>query len=179
MSHNDIISDWFEEYGNDIYHFLIYRIGPSDAEDLLQEVFIKALKGYKSFKQNSSPKTWLLSIARNVAIDESRKRKSRKWGNTIPLEKANEPKTDISPETIMDLNEETKIIYQCIQRLKANYQDVLILRGIKELSVRESAKILKWSENKVKTTHYRAKIALNEELRRCSYEGAQSSRAVR
>ncbi|MFD2044228.1 RNA polymerase sigma factor [Ornithinibacillus salinisoli] len=179
MSHNETISDWFEKYGNDIYHFLIYKVGPTDAEDLLQEVFIKALKGFKRFKRNSSPKTWLFSIARNVAIDEARKRKSRKWSNTVPLDKTYEPSTDLSPEAILDFNEDTQEIYQCIQKLKANYQDVLILRGIKELSIQESAKILKWSENKVKTTHYRAKIALNEELRRCAYEESESPRAAR
>ncbi|WP_047983068.1 RNA polymerase sigma factor [Ornithinibacillus californiensis] len=175
MSHNEIISDWFERYGNDIYHFLIYRIGPSDAEDLLQEVFIKALKGFNGFKETSTPKTWLFSIARNLAIDESRKKKSKKYADTVPLDPANEPKTDTSPETILDLNENTKAIYECIQQLKPNYQDVIILRGIKELSVQETANILKWSESKVKSTHHRAKTALQEELRRCfSYEETES-----
>ncbi|MFS0674738.1 RNA polymerase sigma factor [Ornithinibacillus sp. 179-J 7C1 HS] len=180
MSHNEIISDWFERFGNDIYHFLIYRVGPTEAEDLLQEVFIKALKGFNSFKENATPKTWLFSIARNLAIDESRKKKSKKYAETIPLDHAKEPKTDTSPETILDLNENTQAIFDCIQLLKPNYQDVIILRGIKELSVQETAKILKWSESKVKSTHHRAKIALHEELRRCfSYEETESPRAAR
>jgi RNA polymerase sigma-70 factor, ECF subfamily len=180
VSHNEIIADWFDLYGNDVYHFLIYRVGPADAEDLLQEVFIKALKGFNGFKENSSPKTWLFSIARNLAIDESRKKKTKKWADTVPLDTANEPKTDTSPETILDLNESTKSIYQCIQLLKPNYQDVIILRGIKELSVQETASILKWSESKVKSTHHRAKIALHEELRRCfSHEETKSPRAIR
>jgi RNA polymerase sigma-70 factor, ECF subfamily len=180
VSHNEIISDWFERYGNDIYHFLIYRVGPRDAEDLLQEVFIKALKGYNGFKENSTPKTWLFSIARNLAIDESRKKKTQKWVDTVPLDISNEPKTDTSPETILDLNENTKAIYKCIQLLKTTYQDVIILRGIKELSVQETASILNWSESKVKSTHYRAKLALHEELRRCfSHEEDKSPRAIR
>ncbi|MEN2768842.1 RNA polymerase sigma factor [Ornithinibacillus xuwenensis] len=180
MSHNEIISNWFERYGNDIYHFLIYRVGPTDAEDLLQEVFIKALKGFNGFKENATPKTWLFSIARNIAIDESRRKKSKKWADTIPIDTSNEPKTNDSPETILDFNEETKAIYQCIQLLKPKYQDVIILRGIKELSVQETARILKWSESKVKSTHYRAKKALHEELRRCfSYEEIKSPRTIR
>ncbi|MBC5636852.1 sigma-70 family RNA polymerase sigma factor [Ornithinibacillus sp. BX22] len=180
MSHNEIISNWFEQYGNDIYHFLLYRIGPRDAEDLLQEVFIKALKGFTSFKENATPKTWLFSIARNLAIDETRKKKAKKYATTVPLDQANEPKTVNSPEAILDLNEDTKAIYECIQLLKPNYQDVIILRGIKELSVQETANILKWSESKVKSTHHRAKIALHEELRRCfSYEETKSPRAAR
>ncbi|SHG55099.1 RNA polymerase sigma factor [Ornithinibacillus halophilus] len=164
---NETVSEWFELYGDDVFHFLIYRIGPSDAEDLLQEVFIKALKGFSRYKGNASPKTWLFSIARNVAIDESRKRKSNKWMDTVPYDDMNEPSTDLTPEVILSANEETKCIVDCIQSLKPNYQDVIILRGIKELSVKETAAILKWSENKVKITHHRARIALNDQLRRC------------
>ncbi|GGA77538.1 RNA polymerase sigma factor [Ornithinibacillus halotolerans] len=180
MSHNEIVADWFERYGNDIYHFLIYRVGPNEAEDLLQEVFIKALKGFHGFKKDSSPKTWLFTIARNLAIDESRKRMSKKRADTVPLDITNEPKTDTSPETILDFNEDTKQIYECIQLLKPKYQEVIILRGIKELSVQETASILKWSESKVKSTHHRAKKALQEELRRCfPYEEKRASRSAR
>src|SRR5690625_3101714 len=164
-SHKEIISDWFVKYGNDIYHYLIYRSGASEAEDLLQEVFIKALKGSKTFRNRSSPKTWLFSIARNVAVDASRKQTAKKWLNIISLEKTRELKTEVTPETILQLNEERRVIYQAIQRLRPNYQDVIILRNIQELSVTETAKILKWSKHKVSSTHYRARLALINDLR--------------
>ncbi|MBB2482931.1 RNA polymerase sigma factor [Bacillus sp. APMAM] len=66
MDSKKIISDWFHQYSDDIYQFFLYRIRPSDVEDLVQEVFIRAIKGLQSFQGNSSPKTWLFSIARNV-----------------------------------------------------------------------------------------------------------------
>ncbi|MFC0476288.1 RNA polymerase sigma factor [Robertmurraya beringensis] len=69
------ISEWFYLYNKDIYYFLVYYIGSSDVEDLVQEVFIRAIKGYDTFQQKSSPKTWLFSIARHVGMDEMRKRK--------------------------------------------------------------------------------------------------------
>lgn len=166
MDNKDVISDWFEQYGNDIYHFLIYRVGPVDAEDLLQEVFIKALKGFTSYQEKSNPKTWLFSIARNVAVDEIRKRKVRKWMSHIPLEKTSEPETNISPHSILDQDEGHQTIYKAIKQLKPNYQDVIILRGIKELSIIETAHILKWSKSKVRSTQHRARLALHETLRR-------------
>lgn len=72
---SDTISDWFYLYNKDIYHFLVYYIGSGDVEDLVQEVFIRAIKGFDSYQEQASPKTWLISIARHVAIDEIRRRK--------------------------------------------------------------------------------------------------------
>jgi RNA polymerase sigma-70 factor (ECF subfamily) len=46
------------------------------AEDLVQEVYIRVLKSYQNFKGESSEKTWLFAIARNVAIDFFRKQKA-------------------------------------------------------------------------------------------------------
>ncbi|MGD6774653.1 RNA polymerase sigma factor [Sutcliffiella horikoshii] len=69
------ITDWFQEYHNDIYNFLIYYTGSMDVEDFVQETFLKAVRNIHKFKGESNPRTWLISIARNVAIDESRKRR--------------------------------------------------------------------------------------------------------
>lgn len=54
------------------------------------------------------------------------------------------------------LNENNRLLYQAVQSLKANYRDVIILRGIKELSVSETASILNWTENKVRINYHRA-----------------------
>ena len=162
MSKEEKISQWFFEYSDDIYQFLLYKLGSSDVEDLVQEVFIRALKSLKTFKGNSSPKTWLYSIARNMAIDEIRKRKREKWKSLLLLN--NEQSTILSPEELYFLSEEHKVLIATIYSLKSNYQDVLILRGMKELTVEETANILGWTEEKVRSTHYRAKQALHAKL---------------
>lgn len=69
------IEQWFMEYSNDLYHFLVYYTGKHDVDDLVQEVFIKALHNLHHFKGASSPKTWLISIARHLVIDLQRKHK--------------------------------------------------------------------------------------------------------
>ena len=63
---------------------------------------------------------------------------------------------------ILQINENNRLLYQAIQSLKANYRDVIILRGIKELSVSETASILNWNENKVRTTYHRALKSLQK-----------------
>lgn len=164
MSSNRIISEWFEQYSDDIYHFLLYRFGSTDIEDLVQEVFIKAIKGFHAYEEKASPKTWLFSIARNVAVDEYRKRKRLNLGKMIPFEHLHEPKSENTPENILQLQKEHADLFKAIQALKPNYRDVIILRGIKELSVAETAEILKWSENKVRTTLHRARKVLLQKL---------------
>ncbi|PUB16677.1 RNA polymerase sigma factor [Paenisporosarcina sp. OV554] len=75
MGKNQQISLWFDLYSDVIYQFFLYRIGSSDVEDLVQVVFIQAIKSYDSFNEAASPKTWLYSIARHLAIDEIRGKK--------------------------------------------------------------------------------------------------------
>lgn len=128
-------------------------------EDLVQETFIKAIKFCDTFQGDSSPKTWLYSIARNVAIDEQRKRK-RRWMVSLPFMEKYEMKDEQTPEKIFELDEEKRELYQSIKTLKQTYQDVLILRGIEDLSVEETSAVLHWSENKVRVTFHRAIKAL-------------------
>ena len=159
---SDKISEWFSLYNKDIYHFLVYYIGSSDVEDLVQEVFIRAIKGFDTYQKRSSPKTWLFSIARHVGIDEMRKRKRLRMKQMIWFW---DEKTDKeTPEEILQLNENNRFLYQAIHSLKVNYRDVIILRGIKELSVSETASILNWNENKVRITYHRALKTLQKSI---------------
>lgn len=159
----EIITTWFQDYGDDVLNFLIYYTGRRDVDDLVQEVFVKALRRIETFNELSSPKTWLLSIARNTAIDDSRKRKKERE----KIEKSwrfYEQKNFQSPEEVYQLSETNKEVYRAIQSLKRNYRDVLILKGIKDLSVTETSTILNWSKNKVKVTYHRALKSLEKKL---------------
>lgn len=163
MSKSKIISEWFQTYSHDIYNFLVYYTNKVDVEDMVQDVFIKAINGMDTYRNDSSPKTWLFSIARNLAIDEARKRKTK--GRKI-VELMNEKKNDLhyneTPESIYQRNEMKKEIYLSINSLKRNYRDVVVLRGIQELSVMETAEVLNWSTDKVRTTYYRALNSLRK-----------------
>jgi RNA polymerase sigma-70 factor, ECF subfamily len=162
---NSRISDWFYQYSNDLYQFLIYYLGSSDVEDLVQEVFIRAIKNMDSFEEKSSPKTWLFSIARHIAIDEMRRKQRSKLKNLIFL-RNQESQVSNTPESFLNLTEMKKDLYKAIQQLKENYRDVIILRGIKDLSVEETAEILNWKEEKVRITFHRAIKALQKEKER-------------
>ncbi len=159
---NSRISDWFYQYSNDVYQYLIYYLGSVDVEDLVQEVFVRAIKNEDSFQESSSPKTWLFSIARHLAIDEIRKKQRGRIKNLLLKEKQ-QPFDEQTPEKVLELNETNQQLFQAIQKLNRNYRDVIVLRGIKELSIKETAEILNWKEVKVRLTYHRAVKALQNE----------------
>ncbi|WGV61091.1 RNA polymerase sigma factor [Brevibacillus brevis] len=147
------IEQWFLTYSQDVYRFLVYYTGRTDIDDLVQETFIRALKAMQG-TEVENPKTWLFAIARNVAIDERRKAKLISWLPDIFLQHLVSP--DKTPEESLMLSENKRLLYEMINQLKSSYRDVLILRGIKGLSSKETAEVLGWTEAKVNLTLHRA-----------------------
>jgi len=169
VTNKKMISDWFHLYCDDLKHYLIYRMGNADVEDFVQETFIRAIKGLDSFQSRAHPKTWLFSIARNVAIDELRKRKRAKWLHLVADHSNHEPISMNTPESLLGLNGESSVIFETIKAMKVSYRDVVILRGVKELSVAETAEVLNWSESKVRSTYHRARTLLQQKLKEAAH----------
>lgn len=126
-------------------------------EDLVQEVYIRVLSSYNSFRVESSDKTWLFSIARNVTIDYFRSQRRMKtfiseffnWninGDFIPDYQP-------LPEEILLKNKEINEVYKSLEKCTVNQQSVIILRFIQSLSIKETAAILGFSNSKVKLSN--------------------------
>lgn len=165
MNHNETIEDWFYLYSDDIYNFLIYYTGSRDIEDLVQEVFIKAINSLDQFQEAANPKTWLIAIARNLVIDQRRRGKRIKF---LPFDlvslKPFLTETE-SPEAIILDNETVREIYSVISKLRpVTYKEVLLFRLVIELSVDQTSDILGWSPQKVSVTYSRAIKALKKKL---------------
>ncbi|MDP4084989.1 MAG: sigma-70 family RNA polymerase sigma factor [Bacillota bacterium] len=151
----------FHDYSTLIYRFLVLMVNSrEEAEDLTQEVFIRAYKGLPNFKGESSYKTWLYTIARNIAYDHCRKKKTLHFFKGLAHLEKNEP----VPEEILAKKEQTQYLYKALVELKLSYREIIILRKIKGYQINETAEILGWSEAKVKTTLHRALNALKNEL---------------
>ncbi|WML49987.1 sigma-70 family RNA polymerase sigma factor [Neobacillus sp. PS3-34] len=155
------LEDLFHEYSSLIYRFILLMVSNrEEAEDLTQEVFIRVHKALPQFKGESSYKTWLYTIARNLVYDHCRKKR------TINLlkELARLERTEPIPEEILELKEQSQSLYQALLALKLSYREIIILRKIKGYQINETAEILGWTESKVKTTLHRALNALRNEL---------------
>jgi RNA polymerase sigma-70 factor, ECF subfamily len=164
---DSVFDELYEKYHQDVFQFLFYMVRNKEhAEDLVQEVYIRVFKSYHRFEGKSSEKTWLFSIARNVAIDFFRKQKG--WKEKI-LEKfdwsSNQVKADYPiPDEIAIQNEEIKRIYDCLENCTMDQRSVIILRYLQDLSITETAQALGWTESKVKTTQHRSLKVLKKQM---------------
>jgi RNA polymerase sigma-70 factor, ECF subfamily len=144
-----------------------------DAEDVLQESFLKAYSHLGDFQGNSKFYTWLVRIAVNEALMKLRRRRSDK---TVPLDEPIETGEDTvareiavwedNPEEKYSREELSEILDQAIQSLKPAYRTVFILRDIEEMSIEETAEALDLSISAVKSRLLRARLQLREKLTR-------------
>jgi len=156
---NSVFHEIYTKYHQDLFQFLFYMVkNREEAEDLAQEVYIRVMRSYEKFEGKSSEKTWLFSIAKNVAIDHFRKQKN--WKDRL-YEKFDWDRQQIKdsapmPEEMTLQNAEVQILYQCLDECPTNHRIVLVMRYLNGLSIAETAEVLKWTESKVKTTQHRA-----------------------
>ncbi|KPB03118.1 RNA polymerase sigma factor SigX [Bacillus sp. CHD6a] len=175
---NTVFQELYENYHQDVYQFLFYMVNNKEqAEDLVQEVYIKVLRSYDRFEGKSSEKTWLFSIAKHVAIDSFRKQKG--WKNKL-LETFDWNKQQVRdyaplPEEIAVQNEQVQQMYRCLDKCKVDHRLVLVLRYIQALSIQETAHILGWTESKVKTTQHRALKVLKAYMEELQEKGGNSN----
>jgi len=157
-----IITKWYDHYSDTIFHYILMMIRDyQQAEDLTHDTFIKAYKNYHTYQGKAKPQTWLFSIARNITIDYTRKRKPI---NVLKDIFATEKDTSPLPEDRIEIKETSKELYRALEAIKPTYREVIILRKVKEFSIKETSIILKWSESKVKSTLHRAIPALEKQL---------------
>lgn len=161
----------------EVYSDVIYRIAfkmlenPQDAEDVLQETFIKAFRGLKNFEGRSSLSTWLYRIATNEALMILRRNKQVFVSIDEPLEDEGEtppPRQFIDwcclPEEELMSAEGRVNLDRAIETLSPNLRIVFVLRDLEGLSTQETGEILNISEMAVKTRLSRARFRLREEL---------------
>ncbi len=159
------------------YSPMIYRLGlkmlnnPQDAEDILQETFIKAYKHIAKFDGRSKVSTWLYRIATNEALMSLRRKHPEATSFENPSVYDTEPQEPLQivdfcclPEEEFLTSEARARLDGAAERLPANLRVVFVLRDIEGLSTRETAEVLEISEMAVKTRLSRARLRLREDL---------------
>ncbi|MCG9134566.1 sigma-70 family RNA polymerase sigma factor [Candidatus Poribacteria bacterium] len=149
------------KYQQRIYNLIYRRIGNHEAaEDLCQEVFLKAWQALPGFKKKSVFYSWLYQIAINCSIDFLRKQKNQ---IVFPCEKLSVSADDFlqmlhthpSPHEILEKEEFEYLIHEAAGQLPPGQYRVFYLRYQEELSIKEIAAHLNKSEGTIKThLHY-------------------------
>jgi RNA polymerase sigma-70 factor (ECF subfamily) len=142
-----------------------------DAEDVLQETFLKAYEHLAQFQGNSKFYTWIVRIAVNQALMKLRKRKSDK---TVSMDEGIDTGEDVvvreiaawdeDPEQRYSREELNEILTAAVDSLAPAYRTVFVLRDVEDLSTEETAEALELSIPAVKSRLLRARLQLREKL---------------
>ena len=152
----------YEGHFDKIYRYVTLRIGDqTEAEDLTQQVFVKALQSISSFRWKGIPfSAWLFRIAHNQVVDYFRKKK--KYA-TAPLNESLAG-SDINPQLALERKLDIEQLLLATKRLTEAQREVISLRFASELSIAQVAKIMDKSEGAVKALQHSAIVALRKTL---------------
>ena len=166
----------FEElvsrYEKKIYRLALNITGsPEDAEDVLQESFLKSFEHLPEFREDSRFYTWLVRIAVNEGLMKLRKRRT---GREVPIEDAVGEDGEVMPREFTDWKpnpeqltaqaEMERILQDAARTLSPAFRTVFHLRDVEGLSTEETAELLNISVGAVKARLFRARLRLREEL---------------
>lgn len=158
---------------------LLYRTargivnGEAQAQDVVQETYLRAFTRLDSFRNEAALGTWLARIAINVALDTVRRE-----GRLVSLDDETQPRTDAPTEPVMPMTlphgeaadaaaergQMRGLLQEVIAQLPPLYRSVFVLRAVEEMSVEDTALCLNVSAEVVKTRYLRARALLRDAL---------------
>ena len=152
----------FDEFNQPIHRFIASRVDrPSDAEDLTQLVFVKALEALPRYEQRGIPfGGWLFRLARNTIIDHARTRHLH-----AELDEAGDRATDdAGPDQMVLLRQDLDAVARALATLTDEQRETIELRFFAGLSARETAEAMGKQEGTVRGLQFRAIAALRRSL---------------
>jgi RNA polymerase sigma-70 factor, ECF subfamily len=181
VSGADLQLDSFEELAmplfDQLYNFAHWLTqNREEAEDLVQETYAKALKGFSSFQLGTNFRAWMYRILRNTFLTS---RTGLKVTMTVPLE----PEEDgpeqavecVTPETILFERANHELLQRAIDELPGYFREILLLCEVEEMSYQEIAETLSIPVGTVMSRLSRARKGLRDRLRPQVREGSTAA----
>jgi len=154
----------FDEHWNYLYNFHAQKeISDDEIEDLCIETFSKAFEKIDSFNLNYNFKTWLVSISKNLYIDQKRKKSIDQSTSHINESVEYADETPSIEDQLIE-KQRLKDLRQMIKELKPQYKNILILRYFEELTYSEIAQRTNISLSNAKVLVMRARKKLSEKI---------------
>ena len=144
----------------------------AEAEDALQEAYLRAYRGIEGFRGEAALSTWLSRLVLNECFD--RRRRGQRRENVIPLISAEDHMTSVRdvaddsavPDEALGQLQIRAILERKVSELPEAFRLVFVLRSVEELGVEEVAQTLNIPEETVRSRHFRARSLLRESLAR-------------
>jgi len=159
-----------KRYKDPLLNFVFRFLGnASEAEDVVQETFLRLFKNKHYYKEIAKFSTWIYTIAGNLAKTELRKRKRKKFFSIhqhAPEDRDFElPDTDATPEEATDAQITDQIIQTAINKFSPKFKEVIILRDIQGFSYEEISEVINVPLGTVKSRVNRARLKLQDDLK--------------
>jgi RNA polymerase sigma-70 factor, ECF subfamily len=135
----------------------------SVAEDLVQETYMKALRGFSSFQQGTNFRAWMYRILRNTFLTSQTGLKATAAFN-IDDEATPEPATEITPESVLLAHAEAATIQQALEKLPIHFREIILLCDWEEMSYQEIGQALSIPIGTVMSRLSRARKAMRAVL---------------
>jgi len=148
---NDAFETLYRRYERPLFSFILRFVGNREsAEDLIQQTWMKVLKGLPGYRERSKFGSWLFGIANNCCIDHVRGITRKQVNDFVSSEKMEElPDIDLEPEGSLMQNELNERLHQAILKLPDEQKQVVLLRLYSEMPFKEIARIAGSSLNTV------------------------------
>lgn len=160
-----------QEYKNRIFSYVCRLTNDSpDAEDITQEVFIRAYQSMHAFRRDAAVDTWLYRIATNLVID--RYRRARRAPQTVPVVEDGDDgvreipcvSRDSDPQASVQLTELQRQVQKAIHSLPTKLRAVVVLHDMEGLSYEEVAQSIGCPVGTVKSRLFNARLLLRRKL---------------
>ena len=154
-----------EQYATTLYRvaFSVLR-NPSDAEDAVQEAFLRVLRHRDSLEEVRDHRVWLIRIVWNIVLDRKRRAKTRPETDDVEELARVLPANGLSAEQRASAAQHHAHVLACVEQLPAKEREVLMLSAFEELSSVEIASVLGITESSVRSRLFRARNLMAELL---------------
>jgi RNA polymerase sigma-70 factor (ECF subfamily) len=145
------------------YAATLYRVAfsvlrnPADAEDAVQEAFVRVLRHRETLREVRDQRVWLIRIVWNIVLDRKRRAKTRPETDDVSELARVLPSDGLSAEEIASAAQHHAHVLSCVERLPAKEREVLMLSAFEELNSVEIASVLEISESSVRSRLFRAR----------------------
>ncbi|HWZ85114.1 MAG TPA: sigma-70 family RNA polymerase sigma factor [Thermoanaerobaculia bacterium] len=164
---DEAFGDFVRRHTATVHRWMVRAVGGDDADDMTQEVFVKAYRGLGRFRGDAPPRAWLAAIADNAVKNRyrSRSRFRRVFAGSSDTDPAREPEAPgAGPEDEARTGESRRVVAEALKLLPADFRMPVVLRDIEEWSYEEIAVSLGLPVGTVKSRIARGRGQLKEIL---------------